>query len=325
MGGGRTTCRLRHRHAINLTAVETNFRHGRDVPDAHQGTNAERTFGAVMPARWRRLRSGPLNGLRNMAIDAALLDRAAQTGEGVWRCYAWERPTVSFGRNEAIVGRVTTDSLASAGLDAVRRPTGGRALLHAREVTYSVTLPLTADIPWRVPYALVNAVLLDALRALGVHASLVTAADAVAVAPDGPVCFERPAAGEIAVHGAKLVGSAVWRERGAYLQHGSILLHDDQALLQRATTVPSALPLPPAATLAACAGAIGRPCPTWTDVADALERALVDTLDRVGYASDKLTGEGPIASWGLDGEVPFDTTVAAREEGLARSAWLWRR
>ncbi len=295
------------------------------MPAADCAPNTDEAFARVMPERWRTMRSAPLGGLRNMAIDAALLDRTRRTGEGVWRCYAWERPTVSFGRNESIAGRITSDSLARAGLDAVRRPTGGRALLHARDVTYSVTLPLAADIPWRVPYALVNDMLLDALHALGVQAALVTADSAVALAPNGPVCFAQPSVGEIAVGGAKLVGSAVWRECGAYLQQGSLLLHDDQSLLQQATTIPSDPAPPPAATLAAWAAARGRPCPTWTEVVDALEQALARALHRAEQASDKLISEAPMASLALGGEDPFSTRVTAWEQELSRAAWLWRR
>ncbi len=177
------------------------------------------------------LRTEPETGGWNMALDQALLERARRSGEGVWRCYAWSSPTVSFGRNESVAGRFDAASVSRAHLVAVRRPTGGRALLHGREVTYSATLPLDASIGWRDAYAEINQILLDALRALGVHATLCTAASSPAVRPDGPLCFEAPAVGEIAVGDAKLVGSAIWRERGAYLQHGSILLHDDQRVL----------------------------------------------------------------------------------------------
>jgi lipoate-protein ligase A len=265
-----------------------------------------------------------------MALDMALLERARTVGEGVWRCYAWSRPTVSFGRNESVAGRFDRASVTQAGLDAVRRPTGGRALLHGREVTYSATLPLADSIGWREAYAAINAILLDALRELGVAATLVSndwpadvdaaAADAAPprsapTRPDGPLCFERPALGEIAVGAAKLVGSAVWRERGAYLQHGSILLHDDQPLLLRAT-IPDAPDhqrahgsLPPAASLDACFAADGRPTPTWSDVADALEASLARRADVRVLPLDRALVEA--------------TSHAA--DAYTRDGWLWRR
>ena len=98
-----------------------------------------------------------------MAVDAALLDLAGETACAVWRCYAWDMPTISFGRNERTRRRFSPERLREAGLHAVRRPTGGRALLHAREVTYSVAMPLDERQSWRVAYAAVNQVLLRAL------------------------------------------------------------------------------------------------------------------------------------------------------------------
>jgi lipoyl(octanoyl) transferase len=76
-----------------------------------------------------------------MALDEALMTRARQTGECVFRVYSWSAPTLSFGRHQA--ARVAYDprTLAETGVDVVRRPTGGRTVLHDREVTYSVTAP----------------------------------------------------------------------------------------------------------------------------------------------------------------------------------------
>jgi lipoate-protein ligase A len=256
------------------------------------------------------MRSAPAPGGWNMALDQALLAHARHTGTGVWRCYAWSSQTVSFGRNETVLGRFDAGSLSRAGLAAVRRPTGGRALLHGREVTYSAVFPLDASIAWREAYAAVNAILLAALHSLGVHATLVAAERGVAHRPDGPLCFEAPAVGEIEVRGAKLVGSAVWRERGAYLQHGSILLHDDQRQL-----VDAALPIAdthrplPAASLSALCTAAGRPVPEWSDVADALEMALCEQVSARPMSLDATLIE---ATKQL---VPQFTS----------DAWLWRR
>lgn len=180
-----------------------------------------------------------------MATDAALMAMVTPA-VGVWRWYGWSAPTISFGRNERVSGRFSEARLADAGLTAVRRPTGGRALLHAREVTYSVTCALNEDLGWRDAYDAINTILCGALQDLGVP---VTRAGAQpAVAPDGPVCFDMPAEGELVVAGRKLVGSAVWRQGTRYLQHGSILLQDDQALLTQAAVQPLP-PAPPAATL----------------------------------------------------------------------------
>lgn len=186
---------------------------------------------AAWPALWRTLESGPQDAVRNMAVDLALLDLAHTHGVAVLRTYAWTRPSVSFGRHEPVRDAWDVAAMRAAGFDVVRRPTGGRALLHEAEVTYSAVLPLARGTPWRWAYDAVNRRLLEALRALGVPAALCTAADAPQVTPDGSACFAAPATGELAVHGRKLVGSAVWRSSAAYLQHGTILLQDTQARL----------------------------------------------------------------------------------------------
>lgn len=265
----------------------------------------------VLPSRWAFLRSPPANGVSNMAIDAALLDMAAVSGRAVWRCYAWDEPTVSFGRNERTRGRYSPLRLRAAGVGAVRRPTGGRALFHAREVTYSVSMPLDEQLSWRVAYAALNGVLIRALQALGVPAELAANDAGLAIAPNGPVCFDRPAEGEIMVRGRKLVGSAVWRQGGAYLQHGSILLADDQARLADASDVPLPPP-PPAACLLECAPSQA----TWEIVVDAMAASLGATLDhaRSGGSIDRFV---PSAE--------FSQRVAAQHATLGQDNWLWRR
>lgn len=152
-----------------------------------------------------------------MALDHALVRRAVRTHEGVIRVYAWTRPTLSFGRNEAARERY-------AGYDAVRRPTGGRAILHDRELTYSFTLP-EIDRP-RALYERLNALLAAALDQLGVPVNVVERREGT-TRYEGP-CFAVPAPGELVYGGRKIAGSAQWRENGAVLQHGSILVDDDQ-------------------------------------------------------------------------------------------------
>lgn len=307
---GATTARFA-RDAVNLTDVSTS----RVVPPIaaatpQSGPPEAGTSTGVLPPRWTFLRSPPSDGVTNMAIDSALLDLVGETACAVWRCYAWEKPTVSFGRNERTRGRFSAERLRDAGLQAVRRPTGGRALLHAREVTYSVAMPLDERLPWRVAYAAVNHVLLRALQSLGVPAQVVADHDAEPVTPDGPVCFDHPAAGEITVHGRKLVGSAVWRHGGAYLQHGSILLADDQALLAHAADIVLPPP-PPAASLDVCAPTQAQ----WSVVVDALAASLATEA--------AATPEGA-----LDPFVPsrdFPQRVAFHRDALGNDRWLWRR
>lgn len=219
----------------------------------------------ALPARWRLLVSPAADGARNMALDHALLDRAAQHDEAVLRLYAWSRPTVSLGMHER--SRFTAEDAARLDLDVVRRPTGGRALLHHREVTYSVTAP-AQHASLRESYAAINAILLDGLRRLGVPA-LEAERRGRPIAPDGAACFAEPNAGELVVDGRKLVGSAQRRDEHAFLQHGSILLADDQARIAelRGRAAP-----PPAATVAA---ALGREV-GFAEVCEAIAAALRD-------------------------------------------------
>lgn len=196
--------------------------------------------------RWQLLDTGARDGAWNMACDVALMDRARRLGEAVFRVYAWQRPTLSFGRHEAARQHYDAAAISAAGVDLVRRPTGGRALLHHREVTYSITAPLDERVPLTESVRHFNQLLLRALHLLGVPA--VEAAEPRAMRPEGSACFAVPSAGELTLHGRKLVGSAQVRRDGALLQHGSILLDDDQGRIARFAVGPY-LPSAPAASL----------------------------------------------------------------------------
>lgn len=180
--------------------------------------------------RWHLLLTPPLDGADNMAIDAALMTRAREAGDGVVRVYSWAVPTLSFGRNQHARTAYSPARLREFALPAVRRMTGGRALLHHREITYSVTAPAAPNESLAGSYASINALLLETLRGLGVDARLAPRGERF-TPPGSAPCFERPAPGEVTVDGRKLVGSAQCREDGAMLQHGSILVHDDQAIV----------------------------------------------------------------------------------------------
>jgi lipoate-protein ligase A len=254
---------------------------------------------------WQVLRTPAWPGADNMALDLALLDDAVAASAPRWtlRLYAWARPTLSFGRNEQASRHFTPEGLTDAGVDAVRRPTGGRALLHWREVTYSLTGALPMDAPWRPVYDDINAVLVDALRALGVPAEL-----AVQPAGDarGRACFDRPSPGEVTVHGQKLVGSAVWRRAHGFLQHGSILIDDDQSRIPTLAhgTMP---PVPAPATLSALLGE----APDTSRV----EQAIIDALaSRRGAPQATLDGEA------LRTRASFLTHLDTERD----PAWTWR-
>lgn len=230
----------------------------------------------MLAARWRLLDSGAGDGATNMATDHALLDRAAAPdapAEAVLRIYAWSRPTLSFGLHER--SRIPREAFAAADIDVVRRPTGGRALLHHREVTYSVTAPVPADAPavgLGESYRAINRLLRAALARLGVVADEAPRRGR-ASSPDGAPCFAEPNVGELVVDGRKLVGSAQRRDARALLQHGSILLADDQGMIARLRG-DSRLAAPAAATLVT---ALGREV-SYAEVRDALVSALAEAV-----------------------------------------------
>ncbi len=172
-------------------------------------------------------------GSANMAIDQALLELAGEEGLAVLRTYRWDPHTLSFGRNEPAARRYDRAAIAREGVPVVRRPTGGRAVWHARELTYAVAAPADRFGSLATAYAAIHRTLARALRELGADASL--AAERGAAALDAGACFASPAGGEVLVGGRKVVGSAQVRHAGAMLQHGSVLLDDDQSRLAALT------------------------------------------------------------------------------------------
>lgn len=205
-----------------------------------------------------------------MARDVALMERARGTGETVLSVYSWERPTLSLGRNQAARDKYDVEEMLRRSIDVVRRPTGGRALIHWHEVTYSVTAAFADDDSLAQSYARINRVLLHALAKMGVDAAASSGGQRTPSPGDLP-CFAAPAEGELMMNGAKLVGSAQLRENGALLQHGSILIDDGQSLISSLLRNQSAGVAPQrAATLRE---ALGR-APDIDEVAEALFAAV---------------------------------------------------
>jgi lipoate-protein ligase A len=214
-----------------------------------------------------------MTGAANMALDHALMERGRRTGERVLRVYAWSQPTLSLGRHQVARDRINPRTAQELGVSLVRRPTGGRALLHHREVTYSVTTALGPDDSVRAWYAAINEILMRALGVLGVPAMVAPPASK-ALVPSTAACFVQPDEGEITVDGRKLVGSALLREQDALLQHGSILLADDQWLLTALLPDDEAPPAS-AGTLRRGTGSV----PSFAEVAESLFAALRTTPD----------------------------------------------
>ncbi len=184
---------------------------------------------AYAPAVWRLVVDGEADGATNMAVDQAILDAVVEgVSPPTLRFYAWSPPCLSLGRSQALAD-VDLAACKAAGIDTVRRPTGGRSILHTDELTYSVALLQTdprSEGGVVEGYRRLSEGLLAGLRQLGVPA---VQAVGVRSSDEGQtaICFETPADYEITVAGRKLVGSAQWRARGGVLQHGTLPLCGD--------------------------------------------------------------------------------------------------
>ena len=159
-----------------------------------------------------------------MAVDEVLLEWSAAGGGCCWRFYRWDEPTLSLGYFQAIDDR--RHHPASRDCAVVRRISGGGAILHDAELTYSFVLPSEHRLVAhrRSLYESVHAALIDALGEFGVTATLCGRTDRPGAGGQPFLCFQRRAAGDVLVGHAKIGGSAQRRLRGAVLQHGSVLL-----------------------------------------------------------------------------------------------------
>ncbi len=179
---------------------------------------------------WRFLNDGAHDGDTNMAIDEALLLGVNKgSTRPTIRVYSWDPPTVSVGYSQALDAELDVEACHRAGAGVVRRPTGGRAVFHAGELTYSVIAPSgTPPIGTSImeAYSVIANALLAGLRLLGVEAELASVAPLMRGRDGGasPPCFVSSGRYEIVVGGRKLVGSAQRRVGGGMLQHGSILV-----------------------------------------------------------------------------------------------------
>ncbi len=179
---------------------------------------------------WQCIVDAPLRAAENMERDLAIAEAvAARRMPPTLRLYAWWPPAVSIGRNQDVAEACDPVACVAAGWDVVRRPTGGRAVLHAAdEVTYSVALPLEQAPPGVLAaYAWLARALVAAYRRLGLPAEL---APGRHLAARSGACFDAPAAHEVVVGGRKLAGSAQVRRAGYLLQHGSLPVTFDPQL-----------------------------------------------------------------------------------------------
>lgn len=180
---------------------------------------------------WRLLPVIEGDGFDHMSLDHALLISASREESlPTLRFYRFAPPSLTVGRFQPL-GHIDLAACELLGIDVVRRPTGGKAILHKDDFTYSLTMPPSTSMPDSVEesYVMICRGVIEALAQLGVEAGLV---------PRTPyelnrvhACFSSPAAADLAVGGHKLCGSAQTRKAGGLLQHGTILMRDNASLL----------------------------------------------------------------------------------------------
>jgi len=179
----------------------------------------------MMSDTWRYIEDGLGEGHWNMAVDQALLRSCARGfTPPTLRLYGWKSPVLTVGYAQNL--ERTVDLEQCRGIPCVRRPTGGRALLHHRELTYCLVAPV--DHPrfsggLKQTFAAVSQALLLGLRELGIDQARINGQKKIQLAGQrSPACFSSLHHCEITFHERKLIGSAQRRTQGAFLQHGSI-------------------------------------------------------------------------------------------------------
>ncbi len=184
---------------------------------------------------WRLSEDGPGNGVINMATDRAILTAC---GEGkappTLRIYGWQQPTVTTGYSQNSVRDLDINRCRSLGIPIVFRPTGGRALLHDKELTYSLVAPIPhTRFPsnLRDAFRVVSQALLLALDNMGIQNAAMADTRKVSVNGRSPSCFSSLNHCEITVNNKKLIGSAQRRKSGSFLQHGSLWMDCDRELM----------------------------------------------------------------------------------------------
>lgn len=172
----------------------------------------------------RVVMDSPRDGVWNMAVDEALLQSAAARNEPTLRCYRWSEPTLSLGYFQSYADRQSHAESRQAAI--VRRSSGGGAIVHDDELTYSLSIPPNS--PWASDtqqlYDAVHSALVEVLAAHGIVATLRPAPPPLPRGEEPFLCFQRAAAGDVLVQGVKIAGSAQRRTQTGVLQHGSLLL-----------------------------------------------------------------------------------------------------
>jgi lipoate-protein ligase A len=265
-----------------------------------------------MPFDFRILYDRDADGATNMARDEAIsLAVSAGQQPPTLRLYGWTPPAISLGQSQR-TATVNETACRADGVDVVRRATGGLAILHTDELTYSVALPIDhplAEGDVMTSYRRIAAAIVQALRALGIADA---SADRVAKEDKakGPVCFEAPSDYEVVGGGKKLAGSAQWRRVDGVLQHGSLPLRGDIARVC-AYLVDAPGPEKVRERAATVQDVLGRDV-SWDEAAQAWQRAFADVLD-IRFSEAVLSRD------------EVDCAARLRADKYANDAWTRRR
>lgn len=241
-----------------------------------------------MNEKWNLIIEPPGAGRRNMAVDRALLTAC---GEGriapTVRLYGWSVPTVSIGYSQNPDADLDLVRCREMGVPIVRRPTGGRALLHHKELTYSIAAPIPhPNFPanLRGAYQVISQALIHFLVELGIGDAAIAepgSRERKLRAARSPCCFSSINHCEITVGEKKLIGSAQRRTKKAFLQHGSVWLDCDRAFMNSLFRYPS----------------------------EEARKANLEILERVTSTLNEICGK----------EVGFERTAQAFAAGFKRS------
>jgi lipoate-protein ligase A len=174
----------------------------------------------------------PLDGSWNMAMDEFLFQSLADEPQTFLRFYSWKNPTVSLGYSQRVLEVADVEFCQKNRIDIVRRITGGKLVLHHKEITYSLASSDTEIFTSNLndSYRLISEALMEGLKKMDLAPTLASPAPQEYVRGNLP-CFSYPSRNEVEVFGKKIIGSAQKRVGTKFIQHGSIPLEEDDDLL----------------------------------------------------------------------------------------------
>jgi lipoate-protein ligase A len=253
----------------------------------------------------------PLPGDWNMAVDEHLFRRVEAGPATYLRFYQWDKPTASLGYSQDASKVVDAAFCRSHGVGIVRRITGGKLVLHAREVTYAVASS-DAELfteTLRDSYQLISRALMMGLELMGLAPRMAETSPPSYIRGTMP-CFALPARDEIEIGGKKIIGSAQKRTGAAFLQHGSIPLEKDDGLLASVAAPSAGVSPSPGVGMTSLSLALGRP----VDFAWAVERFCQGFSESFGVALEPIV---------LDPE-DLKAVAELRDSRYAAAAWTFR-